>query len=53
MERFLAPIHARRAELEQNPRRLAEILADGNAKAGKEAAAAMREIRGLLNFQFD
>ncbi len=53
MERFLAPIHARRAELEKNPRRLAEILADGNAKARREADAAMREIRGLLNFQFD
>ena len=53
MERFLAPIHARRAELEQNPKRLFEILADGNAKARKEAEAAMREIRGLLNFQFD
>lgn len=53
MERFLAPIHERRAALEKDPERLRALLEDGNARAREKAAASMREIRNLLNFQFD
>ncbi|MCM0756792.1 tryptophan--tRNA ligase [Desulfovibrio aminophilus] len=53
MERFLAPIHERRAALEKDPERLRAILDDGNARARERAVESMREIRNLLNFQFD
>lgn len=53
LERFLAPIHERRAALEKNPQRIWEILAEGNAKARKEAAETLRLVREKLNFEFD
>ena len=41
----LAPIRARRAELDQRPEIVDEVLADGNARARTEAAATMEQVR--------
>ena len=40
-EKYFAPARERRAELEANPLRVAEILADGAARARKKAAAVL------------
>lgn len=40
-EKYFAPARERRAELEANPQRVAEILADGAARARKKAAAVL------------
>jgi tryptophanyl-tRNA synthetase len=41
----LAPIRAHRAELDQRPEIVDEVLADGNARARTEAAATMEQVR--------
>ena len=41
----LAPIRARRTELDQRPEIVDEVLADGNARARTEAAATMEHVR--------
>lgn len=52
MERFLAPIHARRKELDDNPEMVQEILRDGNARATEAAEATMSAMRKHLNLDF-
>jgi tryptophanyl-tRNA synthetase len=52
MERFLAPIHARRAELDQNPDQVRALLDDGNRRAQQEAEKTLSGLRALLNFDF-
>ncbi|NJB67735.1 tryptophanyl-tRNA synthetase [Desulfobaculum xiamenense] len=52
MERFLAPIHARRRELDENPDRVWEILRDGNRRAEAAANETMDALRAHLNFDF-
>ncbi|SKA69539.1 tryptophan--tRNA ligase [Desulfobaculum bizertense] len=52
MERFLAPIHARRKELDDNPEMVWEILRDGNARAEEAAEATMTAMRKHLNLDF-
>jgi tryptophanyl-tRNA synthetase len=44
----LAPIRARRAELEQRPQVADEVLADGNARARQEATATMAQVRDAM-----
>lgn len=44
----LEPIHARRAELAQHPRRAADLLAAGNDAARARAAATMAEVRDAM-----
>ena len=44
----LAPIRARRAELDQRPEVVDEVLADGNARARTEAAATMAQVRDAM-----
>ncbi|MDD4952453.1 MAG: tryptophan--tRNA ligase [Desulfovibrionaceae bacterium] len=53
MERFLGPIHARRAALESDPDRLMAILARGNDRAREFSRRTMRRVRERLNFQYD
>jgi tryptophanyl-tRNA synthetase len=45
----LADIHVRRSEYEANPSRVKEILAYGNERARKMAAATMEEVRQAMN----
>ncbi|MDR3593046.1 MAG: tryptophan--tRNA ligase [Negativicutes bacterium] len=45
----LADIHSRRAELEKNPQRVREILAEGARRASAVAAATMQEVRAAMN----
>lgn len=52
MEKFLAPIQARRKELEANPDQLMAILDKGNAQARIEAKKNLEQVRKLLNFNF-
>jgi tryptophanyl-tRNA synthetase len=46
----LAPYRKRRAEFEKNPRRVRDILEDGNAKARRAAGETMAEVRTALGF---
>ena len=46
----LAPIRERRAELEQHPEHLTEILAAGAEKARKVARETLGEVRKVMNF---
>lgn len=45
----LADIHVRRSEYEANPAQVKEILAYGNERARKMAAATMEEVRQAMN----
>jgi len=45
----IAPIRARRAELEQRPGLVDEVLADGNARARTVAAETMRRVRDAMH----
>jgi tryptophanyl-tRNA synthetase len=47
---FLAPLQERRAELLARPGAVAEILADGNSRAEREAKKTMAGVLELLNF---
>ena len=46
----LAPIRERRAQLEQHPEQLDEILAAGAEKARKVARETLGEVRRAMNF---
>jgi len=46
---FLAPIHERRIPLEQNPRKVWDVLEEGTAKARVVAQATMTEVRKAVN----
>ncbi|MGH7787842.1 MAG: tryptophan--tRNA ligase [Candidatus Binatia bacterium] len=45
----IAPIRARRAELEQRPGLVDEVLADGNARARSVAQETMRRVRDAMH----
>lgn len=47
----LGPISARRAELEQRPQQVLEILEHGNARARTVAAATMEDVREAMGFR--
>jgi tryptophanyl-tRNA synthetase len=44
----LAPVRARRAELEGRPEEVARVLEEGNRRASAVAAETMREVRGAM-----
>ena len=46
--RFIEPLHERRAVLEANPKQVRDILEAGNAKARKEAARTMENVRSMI-----
>ncbi len=48
----LAPIRARRAELEADPAQLRRVLADGNARANEVADATLDEVRGAMQMVY-
>ncbi|MBG0777464.1 MAG: tryptophan--tRNA ligase [Desulfovibrionaceae bacterium] len=52
LDRFLTPMHERRAALDANPSLVADILAAGNAKARVEAEATVAAVRELIGFDF-
>ena len=52
LERFLAPIRERRAELESKPRLVDEILAAGSERARREAAATLHEVRAAMRLDY-
>ncbi|WP_031479848.1 tryptophan--tRNA ligase [Maridesulfovibrio frigidus] len=52
MASFLAPMHERRAHLDENPDLVWQILADGTAKARARAQQNMEEIREKIGFNF-
>ncbi len=49
---YLAPIRARRRELEEDPDRIHEILAEGNARAREIAAATLDEVRSAMGMVY-
>ena len=50
LERFLAPLHERRAKLDANPGMVMEVLQAGNEKARAEARRTMEGVRELIGF---
>ncbi|TME78389.1 MAG: tryptophan--tRNA ligase, partial [Chloroflexi bacterium] len=52
MEKFLAPIRERRAELETKPKLVGEILAAGSERARREATATLREVRQAMHLDY-
>src|SRR5207249_1847882 len=52
LERFLAPIRERRAELEAKPKLVDEILAAGSERARREAAATLHEVREAMQLDY-
>jgi tryptophanyl-tRNA synthetase len=52
MEKFLAPIRERRAELAAQPRLVDEILAAGSERARREAAATLHEVRQAMHLDY-
>lgn len=50
MEAYMAPMHSRRKELENNPDDLWDIIRAGNARALEESERVMEGVRGLINF---
>jgi len=52
MERFLEPIHARRAVYDKDPSLLWDVLAEGNRKAREKACETMAAVRALIGFDF-
>ncbi len=52
MEKFLAPIRERRAELEAKPKLVDEILAAGSERARREAAATIHEVRQAMRLDY-
>ncbi|MBD3179584.1 MAG: tryptophan--tRNA ligase [Candidatus Latescibacteria bacterium] len=49
MNRALRPIRQKRKELESNPERVWDILAEGAARARKVASGTLREVRETMN----
>jgi tryptophanyl-tRNA synthetase len=52
MERFLAPIRERRAELAAKPKLVDEILAAGSERARREATATLHEVRQAMHLDY-
>jgi len=52
MEKFLAPIRERRAELEAKPKLVEEILAAGSERARREATATLHEVRQAMRLDY-
>jgi tryptophanyl-tRNA synthetase len=52
MEKFLAPIRERRAELAAKPKLVDEILAAGSERARREAAATLHEVRHAMRLDY-
>ena len=52
MEKFLAPIRERRAELEAKPKLVGEILAAGSERARREATATLHEVRQAMHLDY-
>jgi len=52
MEKFLAPIRERRAELEARPKLVDEILAAGSERARREATATLHEVRQAMRLDY-
>ncbi len=52
LERFLAPIRERRAELAAKPKLVDEILAAGSERARREAAATLHEVREAMRLDY-
>jgi tryptophanyl-tRNA synthetase len=52
MEKFLAPIRERRAELAAHPKLVDEILAAGSERARREAAATLHEVRQAMRLDY-
>lgn len=46
----LAPIHERRRELEANPKRVTDVIAEGNRRANEVAAQTMSEVHSAMGF---
>jgi len=47
-DRELVPLRTRRAELDEHPERLKQVLGDGAAKARRIATETMREVRSAM-----
>jgi tryptophanyl-tRNA synthetase len=47
-DRELVPLRAKRAELDADPGRLTQALADGAEKARRIASETLREVRGVM-----
>ncbi len=52
LERFLAPIRERRAELAAKPKLVDEILAAGSERARREAATTLHEVREAMRLDY-
>jgi tryptophanyl-tRNA synthetase len=52
MEKFLAPIRERRAELASKPNLVDEILAAGSERARREAATTLHEVRQAMRLDY-
>ncbi len=52
LERFLAPIRERRAELAAKPKLVDEILAAGSERARREADATLHEVREAMRLDY-
>jgi len=52
LEKFLAPIRARRAEFERKPEALQTILRNGGARVRAEAAETMRLVRRAMKIDY-
>jgi tryptophanyl-tRNA synthetase len=52
MEKFLAPISERRAELAAKPNLVDELLAAGSERARREAAATLHEVRQAMRLDY-
>ncbi|MBD3401701.1 tryptophan--tRNA ligase [candidate division GN15 bacterium] len=48
----MAPIRERRAELEQKPDHIWDVLADGAARAGKRAGEVMERVRSAMKMNY-
>lgn len=49
---FLEPFRSRRAEYEQRPGLVDEVLGDGNRRMRREAAATMEQVRGAMGLTY-
>lgn len=52
MGAFLKPIHERRAALDEDPKRLQDIIEQGTERAREESTKTLDEVKKLLNFNF-
>lgn len=50
---YMTDIHQRRAELEENPELVDQILADGAQKARKIAKETLEEVRSAMNLKWE